>query len=169
MELKDVIAIRGKSELFKVLAKTPKGIVVESLSEKKIRFKVQANFQVLMLSDISVFSNDGSDIFLKDVFQNIKAKNGMDLPVHPKTAAVELKSYFTEIVPNHDAEKVYLSDIKKIIKWYETLCEYAPSVIENIDKTEEEESGKEEKTQEPAEEKTPEKDNEPKEEKPKDE
>ena len=126
MELKDIIAIRGKGELFKVIAKTQKGIVVESLNEKKTKFKVQPNLHVLMLSDITIFSDDGSDIYLKDVFINIKKKDGLTLSVNPKTAPVELKTFFTEVMPNHDQEKVYTSDIKKIIKWYEILCKFAP-------------------------------------------
>jgi hypothetical protein len=137
MDLKDFIAIKGKGDLFRILAKTPKGIIVETLNDTKTRFKVEPNLSVLLLYDITIFSNDNTDLFLRDVFKNAYNKNGIKVPVNFKDDTFKLKEYFREIAPNYDEEKVYISDIKKIVKWYTILVSWYPEVIENIEKEEE--------------------------------
>lgn len=137
MDLKDFIAIKGKGDLYRILAKTPKGIIVEALNESKTRFKVEPNLSVLLLYDITIFSNDNKDLFLRDVFKNTYKKDGKVVPVNYKDDTFKLKEYFREIAPNYDEEKVYISDIKKIIKWYSILVSWYPDVIENIEKEEE--------------------------------
>lgn len=142
MDLKDFIAIKGKGDLYRILAKTPKGIIVEALNESKTKFKVEPNLSVLLLYDITIFSNDNTDLFLRDVFKNTFKKDGKDVPVNYKDDTFKLKEYFREIAPNYDEEKVYISDIKKIIKWYTILVGWYPEVIENIEKEEEEDKVK---------------------------
>jgi hypothetical protein len=142
MNLKDFIAIKGKGDLYRVLAKTPKGIIVEALNEIKTKFKVEPNLSVLLLYDITIFSNDNKDLFLRDVFKNTFRKDGIKVPVNYKDDTFKLKEYFREIAPNYDEEKVYISDIKKIIKWYTILVSWYPDVIENIEKEEEEDKKK---------------------------
>jgi len=137
MDLKDFIAIKGKGDLYRILAKTPKGIIVEALNEGKTKFKVQPNLTVLLLYDITIFSNDNTDLFLRDVFKNAFKKDGVKIPVDQKADTFKLKEYFREIAPNYDEDKVYISDIKKIIKWYTILVKWYPDVIENIEKEEE--------------------------------
>jgi hypothetical protein len=142
MDLKDFIAIKGKGDLYRILAKTPKGIIVEALNEIKTKFKVEPNLSVLLLYDITIFSNDNTDLFLRDVFKNAFKKDGNNLPVNIKDDTFKLKEYFKEVAPNYDEEKVYISDIKKIIKWYSILVSWYPDVIENIEKEEEEDKKK---------------------------
>jgi len=137
MDLKDFIAIKGKSDLFRIMSKTPKGIIVETLNETKAKFKIQPNLQVLILQDITIFSNDNTDLFLKDVFLSIYKRDGLTINTSLKDDPILLKQFFSEIVPNHDQEKVYISDIKKIIKWYSILAQWYPEVIENLAKEEE--------------------------------
>ena len=137
MDLKDFIAIRGKSELFRIISKTPKGIIVETLNETKVKFKVQPNLQVLILYDITIFSNDNSDLYLKDIFIKMFERDGLQLSVGQKDEPLTLKTYFTEIVPNHDEEKVYISDIKRVIKWYNIVALWYPEVLENLKMEEE--------------------------------
>jgi hypothetical protein len=137
MDLKDFIAIKGKGDLFRILAKTPKGIIVETLNETKMRFKVEPNLSVLLLYDITIFSNDNTDLYLRDVFKNAYKKHAAKMPVSFKDETYKLKDYFREIAPNYDEEKVYISDIKKIVKWYSILVSWYPDVIENIEKEEE--------------------------------
>jgi hypothetical protein len=137
MDLKDFIAIKGKADLYRILAKTPKGIIVETLNDTKTRFKVEPNLSVLLLYDITIFSNDNTDLFLRDIFKNTFKKDGAKVPVSYKDDTYKLKDYFREIAPNYDEEKVYISDIKKIIKWYTILVGWYPEVIENIEKEEE--------------------------------
>ena len=138
MDLKDFIAIKGKADLYRILAKTPKGIIVETLNDTKTRFKVEPNLSVLLLYDITIFSNDNTDLFLRDIFKNTYKKDGAKVPVNYKDDTFKLKEYFREIAPNYDEEKVYISDIKKIIKWYTILVGWYPEVIKNIEKEEEE-------------------------------
>ena len=104
MDFNDIIAIRGKGDLFKVIAKTPKGLVVESINEKKIKFQVQPDLHVLLLSDITVFSNDNSDLYLRDIFIKIFEKDGKKISVNPKDDPKTLKDFFKEVAPNHDDE-----------------------------------------------------------------
>lgn len=144
MDLKDFIAIKGKSDLYRILAKTPKGIIVEALNEGKTKFKVEPNLTVLLLYDITIFSTDDSDLFLRDVFKNAFKKDGVKVPVDQKDDTFKLKEYFRQIAPTYDEEKVYISDIKKIVKWYSILVKWHPEVIENIEKEEEEDKKKEE-------------------------
>ena len=136
MDLKDFISIRGKGDLFRLVSKTPKGIIVETLNEGRAKFKVQPNLQVLILNDITVFSKDNTDLYLKDVFLKIFEKDGLHISMEQKDDAVKLKEYFKEIAPSHDEEKVYISDIKKIIKWYEIISKFYPDVIEDLTKAE---------------------------------
>lgn len=138
MDLKDFIAIKGKGDLYRILAKTPKGIIVEALNEGKTKFKVQPNLTVLLLYDITIFSNDNTDLFLRDVFKNAFKKDGAKILVNQKDDTFKLKEYFRSIATNYDEEKVYISDIKKIIKWYTILVKWYPDVIKNIEKEEEE-------------------------------
>lgn len=147
MDLKDFIAIRGKGDLYRVMSKSPKGIIVETLNEKRTKFKVQPNLHVLILNDITIFSKDNSDLFLKDVFKVFYGKDGLSLSVNAKTEPNVLKEYFRELVPNHDEERVYISDMKKMIKWYECICEFYPSVIEELKNEEEASEESEEKTE----------------------
>ena len=144
MDLKDFIAIKGKSDLYRILAKTPKGIIVEALNESKSKFKVEPNLTVLLLYDITIFSNDNTDLFLRDVFKNAFNKDADKIPVDHKDDTFKLKEYFRVIAPNYDEEKVYISDIKKIVKWYSILVKWYPDVIENIEKEEEEDKKKSE-------------------------
>jgi hypothetical protein len=144
MDLKDFIAIKGKSDLYRILAKTPKGIIVEALNEGKTKFKVEPNLTVLLLYDITIFSNDNTDLFLRDVFKNAFKKDGVKISVDHKDDTYKLKEYFRVIAPNYDEEKVYISDIKKIAKWYSILIKWYPEVIENIEKEEEEDKKKSE-------------------------
>ncbi|MBT3301741.1 MAG: DUF5606 domain-containing protein [Bacteroidetes bacterium] len=138
MDLKDFIAIKGKSELFRVINKSPKGIIVETLNEKRTKFKVQPNLHVLVLNDITIFSTDNSDIFLLDVYLKFFEKGGLKLELNQKSEPEAIYSFFREHVPNHDQEKVYISDMKKMLRWYHIICEFYPDVIENLKKEEEE-------------------------------
>lgn len=142
MDLKDFVAIKGKGDLYRVLAKTPKGIIVEALNESKTKFKVEPNLSVLLLYDITIFSNDNKDLLLREVFKNIFKKDEAKIPVNFKDDTFKLKEYFREVAPSYDEEKVYISDIKKIVKWYTILVGWYPEVIENIEKEEEEDKKK---------------------------
>lgn len=119
MNLTDIVSITGRPGLYKVFAQTPKRIIVESLDEQKKKLPVAANFQVAMLDKITIFTQDGSDLGLAEIFASMH-KSEADKPALKGTPA-ELRAYFKEVAPTHDEERVYTSDIKKILKWYQIL------------------------------------------------
>src|SRR5258705_13570579 len=116
MELKDIISISGMSGLFKVVAQTKSGIIVESLLDNK-RSVVSSAHRVSTLSDVSVFTA-GGDIPLPEVFLKMKEKNDTS-SVDPKADPKALRDYFLTVLPDYDQERVYNSDIRKIIVWYD--------------------------------------------------
>ncbi len=119
MELKDVISISGMSGLYKVVAQSKNGIIVESLADNK-RMPINSSQPVSSLVDIAVFTKD-EDMPLKNVFKTIQETDGGKLSVDPKGDPKALKDYFKKIVPTIDEERVYPSDMKKILTWYGLL------------------------------------------------
>ncbi len=120
MDLKKILSVSGKSGLFIVIAQTKNGAIVESMTDKK-RFPVFATDKISTLADISVFCSE-EDMPLKDVLKKIFEKENaqkVTLPVNGDA----LKTYFNEVLPEYDKERVYVSDIKKIIAWYNQLIE----------------------------------------------
>jgi hypothetical protein len=119
MDLKDIMSISGKSGLFKSVAQTKNGLIVESLNDKK-RFPVYLSDKVSALDDISVFTTD-KDIPLKEVMDLIYKKESGAPCIDPKTEDAKLKKYFEEVLPSYDKDRVYISDIKKMLTWYNIL------------------------------------------------
>jgi hypothetical protein len=118
--LKDILSISGQGGLYKYLKKSRNGIIVEHLETGK-RQNADATARINALEDISVYTID-DDIPLKDVFKSIQEKEEGGPTLNPKkTSSNELREYFEEIVPEYDEDRVYVSDIKKILKWYNTL------------------------------------------------
>jgi len=119
MELKDVISVSGMSGLYKVVAQSKNGLIVESLVDEK-RMPVSATQRVSSLVDIAVYTKK-EDLPLREVLKKIHDANDGKLTVDPKGDAKVLKEYFKKIVPDFDEDRVYSSDIKKILTWYELL------------------------------------------------
>ena len=119
MSLKGIIAVGGMSGLYKVISQTKTGFIVESLNDQK-KTVIQSTQKVSTLEDISIYTASGEKP-LKDVLILMKEKES--IPVNPKSEPAELKKYFKTIVPDFDEERVYASDIKKIISWYQLLKE----------------------------------------------
>lgn len=117
--LKDILAISGHGGLFKMVSQGKNSIIVESLNDGK-RMPAYATSRISALEDISIYTYD-DDVKLSDVFKKISDKeNGGECLSH-KVSAKELKDYFTEILPDYDSERVYVSDIKKVLMWYNIL------------------------------------------------
>lgn len=120
MDISGIFAISGKPGLFKSIAQSKHGVIVESLTDGK-RFNAYTTYKVSALEDITVFSVD-EDITLLDVFKKIAEKEDYKVVAIADSASKEeLRKYFAAVVPNYDADRVYDSDIKKIIKWYNQL------------------------------------------------
>ncbi len=119
MVLKDILAISGEPGLFKFVAQGKNSIVVEHLETKK-RISVFGSAKVSSLDEISVFTT-GDDIALGKVFDNIYEKENGGATVDYKIASDQLKSYFQDVLPEYDQYRVYVSDMKKIVQWYNIL------------------------------------------------
>jgi len=119
MDFKNLMAISGQSGLFKYISQGRNGIIVESLTDKK-RILVASSVKVSSLSDIAIFS-DKEDIPLKKVLKSISEKENNGPAIDHKLSNDELKKYFETVLPNYDRERVYVSDMKKVISWYNTL------------------------------------------------
>ncbi len=119
MDLSGIIAVAGMSGLYKVVAQTKNGLIVESLTDKK-RVPVYATNKVSTLEDVRIYST-GDDVPLKEVLQKIYDKENSGLATDHKSPDAELKKYFKTAFPEYDEDRVYVSDIKKVINWYNTL------------------------------------------------
>jgi hypothetical protein len=121
MDLSKILSISGKPGLYQVVSQLKNAVLVESLTDKK-RFPAFAHEKISSLKEISIFTT-GEDKPLKDVlkimFDKFEGKTAIDTKADDKT----LKSFFLEVVPDYDSERVYVSDIKKIIAWYNLLAE----------------------------------------------
>lgn len=121
MDLSKILSIAGKPGLFKVVAQTKNGVVVESLLDGK-RHTAFSSDRVSSLEEISVFT-EMDDAPLKDIFKKISDKQEGKAAISHKSDGKELKAFFEEVLPDYDKERVYNSDIKKVIQWYNLLIE----------------------------------------------
>ena len=122
MDLSKILAISGKPGLYKMLSQNKSGFIVESLADGK-RFPVFANERISSLAEISIFTTGAEDLPLKEVFRKIHAKTEGKQAQDPATGGESLKKYFLEVVPEYDPERVYVSDMKKALNWYNLLVE----------------------------------------------
>ena len=122
MGLDKILSIAGKPGLYKVVAQTRSGFVAESLIDKK---KVSVNMQsnVSVLSEIAIYTLT-EELPLREVFQKIKDKEkGKPTSISHKDSKEVLEEYFFEVLPDYDEDRVYASDIKKVVQWYNLLHE----------------------------------------------
>ena len=120
MELKDIMAISGKPGLFKFISQGRNAMIVENL-ENKARTSAFATDKISALEDIAIFTTAEEEP-LKKIFQTIfELEKGGEAISH-KSSSDELKNYFVKILPEYDKDRVYISDIKKLIQWYNILC-----------------------------------------------
>lgn len=123
MSLDTVLAISGKPGLYKMLTRTRNGIVAESLLDKK-KIGVNIHNNISVLSEIAIYTLT-EEVPLKDVFKNIYEKEGgKATSINHKASNLELEEYFFEVLPDYDEDRVYASDIKKVIQWYNLLLDH---------------------------------------------
>ena len=133
MELKEILAISGQPGLYKYVAQSTRGVIVESLLDGR-RMNAAANARVSALSDISMFT-EGDDIPLHEVFTRLYAHTGGKEAISPKEAPEKLKAYFAEVLPEYDRDRVHVSDMKKGFAWFTLhvqtgFTEFAPGTEE---------------------------------------
>jgi len=120
MSLEKIIAIAGKPGLFKLITQTRAGFVAESLIDNK-RLSVNVQQNVSILSEIAIYTLT-EEVPLKQVFLKIKEKeNGQQTSVSAKDSKDALEEFFFNVLPDYDEDRVYFSDIKKVIQWYNLL------------------------------------------------
>lgn len=120
MSLEKVLAISGKPGLYKLITQTRGGFIAESLLDKK-RLSVNIHQNVSVLSEIAIYTLT-EEVPLREVFKKIKEKeNGDQTPINHKGSKEALEEYFFEVLPDYDEDRVYASDIKKVIQWYNLL------------------------------------------------
>lgn len=119
MVLKDLLAISGHGGLFRFISQGRNGIIVESLENGK-RMNASATAKVSSLEDIAIYTED-EEVSLAQVFDNIYEKENGGEAISHKSSSDELKNYMEEILPAYDKDRVYVSDIKKLLNWYNQL------------------------------------------------
>jgi hypothetical protein len=121
MELTKILAISGRPGLYKHIAQSGKGIVVESLNDGS-RTTAFPSEHVSSLQDIAIFTY-GEDKPLWELFQDIYRKEDGSKAISHKSSSDKLQSYFEEVLPDYDKERVYVSNIKRVLQWYNLLVE----------------------------------------------
>jgi hypothetical protein len=115
MNLQGIVSVAGKPGLWKALAQNKTGFILESLDEKKVRLVVNVSTaKIAALDEITIFGTD-EDIKLTDVLERMK--NAAQVP-DLKADGKAMRAFFREVAPDHDEEKVYASDMKKILSWF---------------------------------------------------
>lgn len=143
MRIKDIIAISGMSGLYKTEAQKVNGVIVTSLTEGWTRFVSNRQNLFSPLENVSIYTT-GDTIDLSEVLIEVYNQQSTNPPVDLKAGDEDIRKWFFKIVPDHDTEKVYISDIKKLIKWYGILME--KGVIEEEIKAREAEAASKEET-----------------------
>ncbi|MBN8576690.1 MAG: DUF5606 domain-containing protein [Cytophagales bacterium] len=130
MELTDIASISGKGGLFKVIKPGKSGVLLEALDATKARTVASATQRLSLLSEISIYTTtkEGT-VALKEVLRKIHQDYKNDLGVDANSDGTELKAFLKSVLPTFDETRVYVSDIKKLVKWYGILLEQAPEVF----------------------------------------
>ncbi len=121
--LKSILSISGKPGLYKLVSRGRNTLIVESLIDKK-RFPAYGSEKIISLGDIAIYT-DTEEVPLKNVFVSIREREkGAALSMDIKKATPdELRAYLAEVLPTFDRDRVYISDIKKLLSWYNLLVE----------------------------------------------
>jgi len=119
IDLTGIISITGQPGLYKIIAQSKNGIIVEGFSDKK-RLNVYASTKVSTLSDISMFTT-GDDKPLDEIMTNIHKKENGGAAIDNKADDKAIEKYFAEILPEYDKDRVYISNMRKLLTWYNAL------------------------------------------------
>jgi hypothetical protein len=119
MNLEGIIAVSGKPGLFKVVGQTKSGVILESLANSK-RLAMPSSSKMSALQDIAIYTY-AEEIPLVEVLDMIRVKESGNVSIGHKSSKDVLISYFNEVLKDFDEDRVYVSDIKKVISWYNTL------------------------------------------------
>lgn len=119
MEFSKIISVSGKPGLYQAISQTKTGFIVESLTDKK-RFPIPSSNNVSLLENIAIYTYE-EEIPLLVVFKSMYEKSEGKEALSHKESGNKLTAYFSEVLPDYDEERVYTSNIKKVIQWYNLL------------------------------------------------
>ncbi len=136
MTLEKLIVVTGKPGIFKISSQSKAGLIVENLGDNK-KFPIHNIQDVSSLNDIAVYT-DEDEVPLRKIFKTIHTKENGKNTIDHKSNKNVLTEFFTEVLPNYDTERVYPSNIKKIVQWYNILVA-AKFDFKDIDKVDSEE------------------------------
>ena len=130
--LKDIVAVSGKAGLYKILQPMRTGVILESLDDKKNKVIGGNQQRMSVLSEISIYTTtkEGSEP-LFHVLRAIQEKYGkvhVEVGSEPK----ELFAFLANVLPNYDTERVYASDVKKLVTWYNIIIERCPEALDHV-------------------------------------
>lgn len=145
-DLARILSVSGQHGLFNYIAQARNGAIVEALSDKR-RTCFDMKSRITTLADISIYTAEG-ELKLKDVFLKLQAVLGDADAPSPKASSDELKSLFAKAVPDYDADRFYVSHMKKVVEWYNELKNFASLDFEDENATETEESAGDDKVNE---------------------
>ncbi|KYG72207.1 hypothetical protein EV198_0269 [Roseivirga ehrenbergii] len=144
MKFEEIAAVTGKGGLFRIAKPGRTGIILESLDAQKKKVVVGADAQVSILSEISIYTHTEEGATpLADVMRKIHAEFDGDTGLSKTSDPDELKAFLQHILPDYDESRVYVSDIKKLVTWYNLLAKDHPEVFEVEPETEKEEEKEE--------------------------
>ena len=121
--LQKILSISGQPGLFLYISQASAGVIVESLTTKK-RGIFGINSRLTSLSDISIYTTE-EEIPLRKILERMHESLQENLAPDSKSTSEVLKEFFTEVLPDYDRDRFYLSHMKKVVEWYNTLKEYA--------------------------------------------
>lgn len=131
MTLSDIASVSGKGGLYKILKPGKSGVLLESLDAGKAKLVAGASNRISVLSEISIYTTtkEGT-VPLEEVLKKIKQSFGADLGIDSESDGTELKAFLKSVLPEFDENRVYVSDMKKLVKWYGILLKEAPEVLD---------------------------------------
>ena len=131
MTLAEIATVSGKGGLFKIVSPTKSGVILESLDEQKTKLVATTNHRLSLLHEISIYTTtkEGT-VPLETILRKINSEYGVDPGVDANADPSELKAFLKSVLPEFDETRVYVSDIKKLVKWYSVLLKYVPEVFE---------------------------------------
>ncbi|MGC3948070.1 MAG: DUF5606 domain-containing protein [Chryseolinea sp.] len=131
MTLAEIATVSGKGGLFKIVSPTKSGVILESLDEQKTKLVATTNHRLSLLHEISIYTTtkEGT-VPLEAILKKIHADYGADPGVDANADPSELKAFVKSVLPEYDESRVYVSDIKKLVRWYAVLLKYVPEIFE---------------------------------------
>jgi hypothetical protein len=130
MELNKIATISGKSGLFRIIGSNKGGAILESLDDARTKMVATTQHRLSVLSEISLYTTtQEGTVALREVLKKIHTDFQGDPGVDAQDEGAELKAFLKSVLPEYDETRVYVSDIRKLVRWYKQLLQYAPEIL----------------------------------------